>query len=423
MRSINVGIIGFGTIGKAVFDVLNQNGDIISARTGAAIKTVAVCDTRKDILQAVGPGVKTTDTWRDITDDPSIDIVVELIGGINPAKDIILAALDSGKSVVTANKKLLAEAGAGIFAAAENSKGSLKFEAAVGGGIPCLLALGAGLVADRVKSIMGILNGTTNYILTQMEEKGLPFDAALKEAQAKGFAEADPTFDIEGYDAGHKIALLAMLAYNKSIDYKKIDIEGITRISDMDISYARDMGYVIRLLGIARMTENGLDISVHPTMVPSLHPLASVRNEFNAIMYDTDMTDPITLYGKGAGGNPTASAVISDIVQIMEQGQAGRAPLLHPDEAEYLPAERRISKYYMRIFTRDEPGILSRISGVLGRYAISIASVIQKESGQPYVPLIFMTHDINEASMTRAAREIGNFDFVDDNMLIIRVED
>jgi homoserine dehydrogenase len=332
MKSINVGIIGFGTIGRAVFDVLNRNGDIISSRTGATIKTVAVCDNRKEILQGVGPGVKTTDSWGDITADPSIDVVVELIGGINPAKDIILAALGSGKSVVTANKKLLAEAGADIFTAAENSKGSLKFEAAVGGGIPCLLALGTGLVADRVKSIMGILNGTTNYILTQMEEKGLPFDAALSEAQSKGFAEADPTFDIEGYDAGHKIALLAMLAYNKRIDFKKIDIEGITHISDMDISCARDMGYVIRLLGIARMTEKGLDISVHPTMVPSLHPLASVRNEFNAIMYDTDMTDPITLYGKGAGGNPTASAVISDIVQIMEQGRAGRAPQLHPGE-------------------------------------------------------------------------------------------
>jgi len=422
MKIIRIGLIGFGTIGQGVYRGITQNAALIRERTGIDLAITMVCDNRPEALKEI-KGAVTTDSWKKIVEASDIDVVVELIGGIDPAKDIIVNSLKNGKSVVSANKKLFAEKSDDIFATALSSPGSLKFEAAVGGGIPCLLALSTGMVANNIRSIMGILNGTTNYILTQMEDKGLPFSEILKDAQKKGFAEADPTFDIEGFDAGHKISLLAMLAYNRKIDFKKIPIEGISKITDIDIAFARDMGYVIRLLGIARLAGDAMDISVHPTMIPLRHPLASVRNEFNAVMFDGDMTDPITLHGKGAGSAPTASAVISDIIQIAENRTASYIPHALDGDTRYLDPSERRSKYYLRIHSKDAPGILSKISGVLGSHNISIASVIQKETDEEYVPLIIMTHDVDEASVLLAAREIGDFDFIAKEVMILRVED
>ncbi|MFC1669685.1 homoserine dehydrogenase [Spirochaetota bacterium] len=422
MKSVKVGLVGFGTIGNGVFDLLRKNGDLIKNRTGLDISIKTICDIRLDYLKKNISDIKVTSKWEEVVNDKEIDTVIELIGGTEPAKTIVLKALEKGKNVITANKKLVAEEANDIFSTLKESSGSFGFEASVGGGIPCILALKSGLAGNNIRSVMGILNGTTNYILTKMDEFGLPFDGVLKDAQDKGFAEADPTFDIEGIDAGHKISLLAMLSYGLNIDFKSIPIEGITRISDLDISFARDMGYVIKLLGVARLVNNKLDIGVHPSMISKNHPLASVRDEYNAVMYDGDMTDPVILYGKGAGSYPTASAVVSDIIQIYQSGGTSGLPMAMKD-AQYLDQGGRFSRYYLRIKTEDSPGILSKVSGVLGKFEISIASVIQKESDSDFVPLIITTHVACEEKIKQAVVEIGNFDFIHDEVMLIKIED
>lgn len=423
MKTVKIGLIGLGTIGMGVFRLLQQNGGLIAEKTGVKIEIALACDNKPEVLRSLGGGVGIAKDWQQVTSAPDIDTVVELIGGLRPAADIALSAMKNGKNLVTANKKLLAENGAEIFGAAGDAAGALMFEAAVGGGIPCLLALNEGMAANRILSVKGILNGTTNYILSQMEEKGLPFAQALKDAQDKGFAEADPTFDIEGYDAGHKICLLAALAGGRLVDYTRISIEGISKISDLDIKYAKDMGYVIRLLGIAKISDDVVDISVHPVMLPALHPLASVRNEFNAVMIDGDMTGPIILYGKGAGALPTASAVVSDILRI---AKGGRNPQISCDASalRFASPEKRVSGYYLRMYTKDRPGILAKISGILGSHSISIASLIQREAeDEGFVPLILTTHSVDEASIMRAASEINKADFLKEDVFIIRIED
>jgi homoserine dehydrogenase len=423
MKKINIGLIGFGTVGSGLYSLLRKNSDVIAKRTGVGIAIKTICDIRTDILKNIGSDTKVTKDWGSLAADPEIDIVAELIGGIEPAKSIILAALKNGKGVVTANKMLLAEAGTDIFKMQNAGSGRLGFEASVGGGIPCIMALRHGLVGNRIKSIMGILNGTTNYILTRMQENNMPFPEALKDAQDKGFAETDPTFDVEGYDAGHKIALLSMIAFNKNIAFTDIQIEGITHISMVDISYARDMGYVIKLLGIAKEIEGRIDIRVHPTMIPLGHHLASVRYEYNSIMFDCDMTGPVIFTGRGAGASPTASAVLADIVQIAQQGGAYEPPMVTDGEARLIEPGKRISRYYIRMQTDDRPGILSKIAGVLGKHDISISSVIQKEIHPEHVPLIFMTHAAEEEGMLGALREIKKLDFVHGDVMLIRVED
>ncbi len=425
MKKITIGIIGFGTVGSGLYRLIRQNGELIGLRKGISVEVKRVCDLRKDYVTKNTENVAVTDRWQDITGDPGIDIVVELIGGLEPAKTIIMEALRGGKSVVTANKKLLAEKGYEIFQSTGKNGVKLGFEAAVGGGIPCILALKQGLVGNKIKSIMGILNGTTNYILTRMDETHRSYEDALREAQQKGFAEADPTADVEGFDAGHKISLLSMIAYGKRVDYSSVLTEGISQINEIDLSYARDMGYVIKLLGIAKETGGVLDIRVHPTMIPMTHPLASVRNEFNAIMYDADMTDPVILYGTGAGSLPTASAVLSDIIQIAEKMEIQEQALLTSGDAVYIGPESRLSRYYLRIHSHDRPGILSKISGVLGNHGISIASVIQRENvtDDEFLPLIIMTHEAREKDLFEAVREINDFKFVGKNVVVIRVED
>jgi len=403
-----------------VYHLIKNNSDPIALRSGIELKIKTVCDLDLDRIKSEITDANVTDTWTDITGDPDIDIVVELIGGTEPASSIITESLKKGKNVVTANKKLLAETGSELLGTVVETGNSIGFEAAVGGGIPCILSLKKGMVGNHIRSILGILNGTTNYILTRMTDDGVTFSDALKDAQERGFAEADPTFDVEGIDAGHKISILAMLSYGRAIDFSCIPIEGITDISPLDISYAGDMGYTIKLLGIAKLINNRLDIRVHPTMIPGDHPLASVRNEFNSVMFDGDMTGAVILNGRGAGSLPTASAVVSDIVQLSSKKEF---PGKFVGDAKVMGPEERVSRYYLRLYTEDSPGILSKISGVLGKHEISIASVIQKEVSDKYVPLIILTHDANESNMIKCIDEIESFDFVKDKVVFIRVED
>ncbi|MEJ5362844.1 MAG: homoserine dehydrogenase [Spirochaetota bacterium] len=417
---VNCGLIGFGTVGSGVYHLLQKHRADIVKKTGIDVEITKVCDVR-DISSKIT--VPVTKTWEDIVNDDSINTVIELIGGIEPAKSIIIASMKAGKNVVTANKKLLAENGDEIFTTSQSAKGALAFEAAIGGGIPCVAALRNGLVGNTIQSVVGILNGTTNYILTRMAEDGMSFDEALKLAQAKGYAEADPTFDIEGFDAAHKIALLSMLAYNVRVSMQNIYIEGITKITRLDIKYAQQMGYTIKLLGVSRMIDDKLDIRLQPVMIPFTHPLASVRNEFNAVMYNGDMTGAVTLYGKGAGSFPTASAVVSDIVSIAQKQNGIKDTVYIAKDAQYLSSDDRMLRYYVRLHTEDRAGILSKISGVFASYNISIASVIQKEVNAAYVPLVITTHAASEAAMHKAKQDIEQFTFVNGQVMVIPIED
>lgn len=422
-RTVNIGLIGFGTVGGGVYNLIKKNRDTIALRTGITLNVKTVCDLRTDVVTAAAPDVKVTTRWQDIIEDTEIETVVELIGGINPAKSMILGALQAGKNVVTANKKLLAESGSEIFELASNSLTKLGYEAAVGGGIPCIAALKFGLVGNRFNSAMGILNGTTNYILTRMEDDNLSFDDALKEAQKLGFAEADPTFDIEGYDAGHKISLVAMLAFNKKINYADVRKEGITKVSTIDIEYAREMGYVIKLLGICKNVNGKIDVRVHPTMIRRDHLLASVRREFNAVMFDGDMTGPVIMYGKGAGSLPTASAVVADIIDITTTKGVTESAIATDGDAVMLDPQERVSRYYLRMTTKDEPGILAKIAATLAKDNISIASVVQKEGDGTTVPLILTTHAATEKGMLRSVEELDSFGFMKGKTMLLRIED
>ncbi|MCL2154577.1 MAG: homoserine dehydrogenase [Leptospirales bacterium] len=419
-KIVNIGIIGFGTVGQGVYNLIKNNSGPITLRSGTELNIKTICDINLSLFENISQEIKITDKWEDVVNDNEIDIVVEVIGGISPAKEIIISSLNNGKHAVTANKKLLAEDGVSILEAIAKTGNSIGFEAAVGGGIPCILSLRQGMIGNHIKSIVGILNGTSNYILTRMDEDSASFAHALKDAQDKGFAEADPTFDIEGCDAGHKISLLAMLSYGKLIEFKSIPIEGISNISSIDISYAKDMGYIIKLLGIAKFKDRTLDIRVHPTMIPNDHPLASVRNESNSIMFDGDMTGPVILNGKGAGSLPTASSIVSDIIQLSNNNSYNG---MLSSEVNLMSSEQRISKYYIRLQTEDSPGILSQIAGVLGMRKISIASVIQKEVHEGYVPLIIVTHEAVESELLKCIKDIENFPFVKERAIVIPVED
>lgn len=422
MIKVNIGLIGFGTVGSGVYSLLKKNSVLIRDRSGIDIRIKYICDIRADELGKKIKNIQITKNWKEIINDPDIDTVVELIGGLEPAKSIATEALKKGKNVVTANKKLLAEEGEAIFDAQKKSTANLFFEASVCGGIPCIQALRDGLVGNRVDLIMGILNGTTNFILTRMEDDGLSFKEALKFAQQKGFAEADPTFDIEGFDAAHKLAVVSRMAFNKMINFKTIAIEGITRISRDDIIYAKEMGYAVKLLGVSRLIGEKIEISVAPTMLPLKHPLASVRNEFNAILFSGDMTGPIILYGKGAGSLPTASAVVSDIVRIAQKGKASGSSGT-TGSAQLLESKDKMHRYYMRLSTLDSPGILSKISGVLAKNNISIASVMQKAENSKYVPVIIMTHKCSEKGMLQSVNKINSFDFMESDITFIRIEE
>jgi len=433
MKKVAVGLIGFGTIGTGVIRLLRENGEIISERVGAEIhlKRIADIDIEKDRGIEVDRTLLTKDAG-DILNDPEIDIVVELMGGYEPARTFILDAMRRKKHVVTANKALLATHGDEIFQQALSKGVNIGFEASVGGTIPVIKTIKESLVANRIRSIYAIMNGTSNFILSKMTDEGKPFADVLREAQQLGFAEADPTYDVEGIDAAHKLAILLSLSYGKKVRLDEFYREGIAAISEKDIEFARELGYRIKLLAIAINRDNSIEARLHPTMIPFEHLLANVNSNFNAFHIIGDAADSVFLYGQGSGMMPTASAVLSDIVDISRdilKGIAGRIPPRVRDEESLeairlLPFDQIRTNYYFRFSAVDRPGVLSRISGILGANDISIATVIQKgrKQGGP-VPVVMTTYKARELDVRRAIEEIDRLDMVMDKTMLIRIED
>jgi homoserine dehydrogenase len=431
-QKIGVGLIGFGTVGTGVAKILLGSGALIRRRVGVPIELVRVADLDKtrDRGVTLPPGVLIDDAGALIA-DPAVDIVIELIGGYDAAKRVILDALARGKPVVTANKALLAVHGEEIFEAAARHKVDLGFEASVGGGIPVIRALMEGLAANTILSLYGIINGTSNYILSRMTCEGQSFEDVLAEAQAAGYAEADPTFDVAGIDSAHKLAIMVSLAYGTPVNVKEIYTEGITRLTPVDITYAEEFGFTIKLLAIAKSLDGEIEARVHPTMVPSASPIAQVEGVYNAIQLVGDAVGDIVLYGQGAGSMPTGSAVVSDVIAIarnLNSGVAGRVPpaSFQQDQRRPLrirPMEEILSQYYMRFMVLDRPGVLSQIAGVLGQYRISIASVIQqgRKEGQT-VPVVIMTHTARERDVQAALKGIDKMAFISEPTTLIRVE-
>jgi homoserine dehydrogenase len=426
---ISIGIIGFGTVGTGTVKILLENKEIIKERIGFEInlRRIADLDIFRDRDIKLPKSILTSNV-NDILSDPETDIVVELIGGIRPAKDFILKAIKNRKHVVTANKALLATEGNEIFTAAHKREVEIGFEASVAGGIPIIKVIREGLVANRIKAIYGIINGTSNYILTKMTEEDVEFSKALKEAQALGYAEADPTLDIEGIDSAHKLAILAYLSYGIPVSYRDIYTEGISRISPQDISFASELGYKVKLLAIAKESDSKIELRVHPTMLPKEYLISKVDGPFNAIYIEGDATGSTLYYGRGAGCMPTGSAVVSDIVDIARnimKNATGRVPVL-TKTLRNLKIKRMddvISMYYFRFSALDKPGVLSKISGILGNYNISIASVIQKgRSVGEAVPLVVRTHKAKERDVRKAISEIDRLPIVMDKTVFIRVE-
>ncbi len=430
-KSINVGIIGFGTVGTGTARILIENADIIKRRLGAPVvlKMISDLDVKRDRGINLS-GVKLTSDVKDIINNPGIDIVVELIGGYKPAKEFILEAIKNKKHVVTANKALLAVHGEEIYSAAEKAGVTVGYEASVAGGIPILAAVRSGLAANNIRSIYGIVNGTCNYILTLMTSAGRKFDEVLKEAQAKGYAEADPTFDIEGIDSAHKLAVLTMLAFGTPVRFDDIYTEGISKITPLDIDFARDLGYKIKLLAITKTVNDEIEARVHPTMLPETYPIATVDGVFNALSVVGDAVGPTMFYGRGAGDMPTGSAVVSDIIDIGRDILAGctdRSPVTAFRERKPLKIRKMddiTSCYYLRFSVLDRPGVMSRITGVLGRNNISISSMIQKgRKVDEAVPVVMMTHEAIEHNVRKALAEIDTMDCVAGATVVIRVEE
>jgi homoserine dehydrogenase len=430
MKSIKIGILGLGTVGSGVYQLLHKNGGIIGTRSGLEIEIARTVDTDRSIQDELDiPDRIFSTRVEDVIEDPEIDIVVELIGGTTIARDCTLRALNNRKHVVTANKALLGEHGDEIFNTALKNEVDLGYEGSVGGGIPIIKTIREALVGNVVFRIMGILNGTSNFILTKMTREGLDFDSALKIAQEFGFAEADPTLDISGGDARHKIVILASLAFNTQIDINEVYMEGITHIEKRDMQYADELGFVLKLLALAERSEDGVLVKVHPTLVPKDNPLAAISWEDNAVMVFSDFLGKSMYYGKGAGKRPTASAVVADVIDIAKRIQCGapydRASYSFTQKLPQLSFERSRSRYYLRFLVLDRPGILSGISGILGENDISIASVIQKETEEEHehVPLVMMTHDALEADIVQAIGKIDELSEVEGKSTIIRVID
>lgn len=426
-QAVNVGIIGFGTVGTGTARILLENADIITQRLGipVVLKRIADLDIERDRGLRLPAGTLVPDAGA-VIDDPEIDIVVELIGGIRPAKDFILRAIKNKKHVVTANKALLALEGNEIFATASASGVCLGFEASVAGGIPIIKIVREGLIANRILSIYGIINGTSNYILTKMTDEGIGFNQALSEAQRLGYAEADPTFDIEGIDTAHKLTILASLAFGIPLSYDKVYKEGITSVTADDIRFADEFGYKIKLLAVAKTSDSGLELRVHPTMLPKDYLISKVDGVFNAIYVRGDAVGDTLYYGRGAGDMPTGSAVVADICDIargIKKEVAECLSLSSQSPVVLRDIEDIESMYYFRFSALDRPGVLSKISGILGAHNISIASVIQKgrRVGEA-VPLVILTHRAVEKNIRAAVAEIDNLPVLAGKTHFIRVE-
>jgi len=426
-RSVKVGVIGFGTVGGGVVDILQQNRELIKNRTGVNIELKSVVSKSFSNVGVEILYAKKLSDYNDVINDEEIDIVVELVGGIDVPFDIISKAVSKKKSVVTANKALLAERGHILFRMAEENGVTIGFEASVAGGIPIIRSIADAMVGDKVSEILGILNGTTNFILTKMFEENIEFEEALKEAQRLGFAEADPSLDIDGIDTAHKITILSQLAFNTFVDFNSVHIEGIRNISLMDIKYAYEMGFVLKLLGIAKLDDDGkVEIRVHPALISKDNQLASVKNEYNGVLVKSKNLGITMYYGKGAGRYPTAVSVVSDIVEIAKNLDNPRRvnKISHFTEREVKPMGDILSKYYLRFLVIDKPGVLSIISKILGDNNISIASVIQKEvMPHEFVPLVMVTHHAKEKDLMKAVAEINSLNVVKGSGAVIRIVD
>ncbi|MBV8045509.1 MAG: homoserine dehydrogenase [Paludibacterium sp.] len=433
MKPINIGLMGVGTVGGGTATVLKRNAEEISRRAGRRIRLFMAAnrDTQR-AREHVGPEVIVVDDAFQIVNHPEVDIVVELIGGTSIARELVFKAIDNGKHVVTANKKLIAEHGNEIFARAQEKGVIVAFEAAVAGGVPIIKALRESLAANRIEWIAGIINGTANYILTEMREKGASFADALADAQRLGYAEADPTFDIEGHDAGHKLTIMASIAFGIPMQFSKCYLEGISQLSSKDISYAEELGYRVKLLGLTRRTDEGIELRVHPTLIPESRLIANVNGVKNAVLVNCDAAGSTLYYGAGAGALPTASAVVADIVDVTRLLAADpehHVPLMafQPDQLHdlpILPIDEVVSSYYLRIQAIDRAGVLANITRILAEDAISIEAVIQKGSSHDgAAEVVILTHRVKEKHVNHAIAEIEALDSIDGAVVRLRMEE
>ena len=434
MKPVNVGLLGLGTVGGGTVSVLSRNAEEIARRAGRGIQIshAAAKEYNADAITGLDKIEKISDDAFAVVNDPDVEIVVELIGGYSPAKELVLEAIKNGKHVVTANKALIATHGNEIFAAAQKKGVTVAFEAAVAGGIPIIKAMREGLAANQIQWAAGIINGTGNFILTEMREKGRDFDDVLKEAQELGYAEADPTFDVEGIDAAHKLTIIGSIAFGIPLQFEKTYTEGIGKIEQQDVVYASELGYRIKHLGITRKTDNGIEMRVHPTLIPHRRLIANVDGVMNAVLVKGDAVGPTLYYGAGAGSEPTASAVVADVIDIVRaltSDPENRVPHLafQPGELSdmpILPMEEVETAYYLRMQAIDRPGVLAEVTKILGDSGISIEAILQKEpeAGATHVPIIFLTQRVQEKNMNEAIAKIKGLDVVEGDITRIRME-
>jgi homoserine dehydrogenase len=434
MQAVKVGLLGLGTVGGGTVSVLSRNAEEIARRAGRGIQIshAAAKEYNADAITGLDKIGKISDDVFAVVNDPEVEIVIELIGGYSPAKELVLEAIKNGKHVVTANKALIAIHGNEIFAAAQAKGVTVAFEAAVAGGIPIIKAMREGLAANQIQWAAGIINGTANFILTEMSEKGRDFDEVLKEAQELGYAEADPSFDVEGIDAAHKLTIIGSIAFGIPLQFEKTYIEGIGKIEQQDVVYASELGYRIKHLGITRKTEKGIEMRVHPTLIPRRRLIANVDGVMNAVLVKGDAVGPTLYYGAGAGSEPTASAVIADVIDIVRaltSDPENRVPHLafQPNELSdmpILPMEEVETAYYLRMQAIDRPGVLAEVTKILGDSGISIEAILQKEPevGATHVPIIFLTQRVQEKYMNEANAKIKDLDVIEGDITRIRME-
>ncbi len=434
MKPVNVGLLGLGTVGGGTVSVLSRNAEEIARRAGRGIHIshAAAKEYNADAITGLDKIEKISDDAFAVVNDPEVEIIIELIGGYSPAKELVLEAINNGKHVVTANKALIAIHGNEIFAAAQEKGVTVAFEAAVAGGIPIIKAMREGLAANQIQWAAGIINGTGNFLLSEMREKGRDFDDVLKEAQELGYAEADPTFDVEGIDAAHKLTIIGSIAFGIPLQFEKTYIEGIGKIEQQDVVYASELGYRIKHLGITRKTDNGIEMRVHPTLIPHRRLIANVDGVMNAVLVKGDAVGPTLYYGAGAGSEPTASAVIADVVDIVRaltSDPENRVPHLafQPGELSdmpILPMEEVETAYYLRMQAIDRPGVLAEVTKILGDSVISIEAILQKEpeEGATHVPIIFLTQPVQEKNMNAAIQQIEGLESIEGEITRIRME-
>ena len=427
MHTIKIALLGAGTVGSGVIQALSMNADIIAGRSGAyiEIKKILVRDAKKQRPEV--NGILLTDNFDEILDDEEISIVVEVMGGLSPARDYMLRSMAAGKHVVTANKDVIAQHLSELYTAANENTVDFLYEASVGGGIPIIKPLKECLTANKISEIMGVINGTTNYMLTKMTEKHISYDAVLRRAQEKGYAEANPSADVDGLDAARKAAILASLAFDTVIEFEDVSVEGISHITEDDIEYGLNLGYVIKLLAVGRNTDDGIDVRVHPVFLPKMHPLASVNGVFNAVFVRGDVIGDAMFYGRGAGALPTASAVVADIIEVVRDivsGTTGRMKYRIGERKKLCPVEKTRSSYYLRLVVADEPGVLGEIATTFGRAKVSLKSVIQArwtEDGD--AEIVAVTHVVTHAAASAAADALRALPVVREVRSLIRVAD